>query len=351
MNQQHANLSKSKRIEYIDAMRGFTMLLVVVSHIFVHSFHTENSFNTFFLTLRMPLFFFISGFVLYKADADWRFHNVTAFIYKKLLVQIIPTVVFLSVAAYIFHWNILASFCSYSKMGYWFTYTLFFYFVIYAVTQWFIGCWGGKKYTDDIILMAIGLFLYAVGRNEILEKIGVPSKISGILSLGEFFYFIFFIIGTRIRKYFNVFQTILDNKHAMAFLIIINFTLFFIRSRYDLPAHFIKGNVTLLLGLVGLINVFAFFRRYQECFTKKTRLGVAMQYIGRRTLDIYLLHYLLLPYGMASLGTLLYENTNDLISFIIAIIFAVLVITVCLLISSFIRLSSFLSCYLFGVKK
>lgn len=143
MNQTHLNSPKSKRIEYIDAMRGFTMLLVVVSHIFVHSFHTENSFNSFFLTLRLPLFFFISGFVLYKTDTRWRFPNVTVFIYKKLLIQIIPTVVFLSVAAYIFHWNILDSFCSYSKMGYWFTYALFFYFVIYAITQWMICYWGG----------------------------------------------------------------------------------------------------------------------------------------------------------------------------------------------------------------
>lgn len=210
---------------------------------------------------------------------------------------------------------------------------------------------GGWKYTDDIMLVVIGLFLYVVGRNEILDQIGVSSKISGFFSVGQYFYFIFFIIGTRIRKYFNGFQNILDNKYSMAFFIVFNFVLFFIRSRYDVPAHLVKGSVTLLLGLVGLINVFAFFRRYEELFSKKTYIGAMMQYVGRRTLDIYLLHYLFLPYGMIGLGAYMHENVNDLISFIVAVIFATFVIAICLLMSCIIRLSPFLSNYLFGVKK
>lgn len=54
----------TKRIEYIDAMRGFTMLLVVYSHILLFGYSDllirDNeilSFNRFFLTFRMPLFF------------------------------------------------------------------------------------------------------------------------------------------------------------------------------------------------------------------------------------------------------------------------------------------------------
>ena len=64
-----------KRIAYIDAMRGFTMLLVVYSHIQVHGYHTPiheiDSFNLLFVRVRMPLFFFISGWVLYKSSRIW----------------------------------------------------------------------------------------------------------------------------------------------------------------------------------------------------------------------------------------------------------------------------------------
>ena len=64
---------KKKRIEYIDAMRGFTMILVVYSHIIFFGYNDDSilSFNSFFVNFRMPLFLFISGWVLYKAGRVW----------------------------------------------------------------------------------------------------------------------------------------------------------------------------------------------------------------------------------------------------------------------------------------
>ena len=57
-----------KRIQYIDAMRGFAMFLVILCHVFTFSFGNHKSvISDWFLTFRMPLFFTISGFVLYKA--------------------------------------------------------------------------------------------------------------------------------------------------------------------------------------------------------------------------------------------------------------------------------------------
>ena len=65
-------MEKTHRIEYIDALRGFTMLLVVYGHILVHCFDfdftTEPSFNSIISLIRMPIFFFISGFIMYKKD-------------------------------------------------------------------------------------------------------------------------------------------------------------------------------------------------------------------------------------------------------------------------------------------
>ena len=59
---------KSQRIEYIDAMRGVTMLLVVMAHVsmFCLGLYGYNgfSFNKMLSEFRMPLFFFVSGFVL-----------------------------------------------------------------------------------------------------------------------------------------------------------------------------------------------------------------------------------------------------------------------------------------------
>lgn len=48
----------------------------------------------------MPLFFFISGFVLYKPDVEWNGIMSFKFIAKKALQLLVPTLVFISL--YIF---------------------------------------------------------------------------------------------------------------------------------------------------------------------------------------------------------------------------------------------------------
>ena len=60
------------RIHYIDALRGFTMLLVVFAHVLTFGFGMQKSFlSELFITFRMPMFFFISGFIGYKAIDRW----------------------------------------------------------------------------------------------------------------------------------------------------------------------------------------------------------------------------------------------------------------------------------------
>lgn len=87
---------EKKRFEYIDAMRGFTMLLVVCTHVVSFSYLQTNivTFHAALSTFRMPLFFFISGFILYKASRVWDTATTVDFLKKKFMVQIIPTLFF-----------------------------------------------------------------------------------------------------------------------------------------------------------------------------------------------------------------------------------------------------------------
>lgn len=53
----------NNRIEYIDAMRGLAMIMVVIGHFFVFSFHYHNAlFLNINAALELPIFFMISGF-------------------------------------------------------------------------------------------------------------------------------------------------------------------------------------------------------------------------------------------------------------------------------------------------
>ena len=60
-----------QRLEWLDALRGFTMLMVVTNHVYGLGFDTNTKHSMFMslcLLFRMPLFFFISGFLAYKAS-------------------------------------------------------------------------------------------------------------------------------------------------------------------------------------------------------------------------------------------------------------------------------------------
>ena len=51
------------RIQYIDSLKGFAIVLVVMGHIFGFS-QPEDGINTFIYTFHMPLFMFLSGLVI-----------------------------------------------------------------------------------------------------------------------------------------------------------------------------------------------------------------------------------------------------------------------------------------------
>ena len=117
-------------------MRGITMLMVVYSHIMyfgysISDFSEINSFNAFISLFRMPLFFFVSGFVLYKASQIWNLKDSAIFIAKKFKVQIIATTIFFILFSLIFNKSIIEGIYSGAKYGYWFTIALFFFYIIY----------------------------------------------------------------------------------------------------------------------------------------------------------------------------------------------------------------------------
>ena len=97
---QEGRTGRGHRIEWLDAMRGFTMLLVVAYHVAQFGFAENEKTSAalpFLVLFRMPLFFFVSGFLAYKANFVWNIKNTLPLVGKKLHVQIIPAVIFLCI--------------------------------------------------------------------------------------------------------------------------------------------------------------------------------------------------------------------------------------------------------------
>lgn len=336
---------KTNRIEYIDAMRGFTMLLVVFSHVLLFSFHGEglHSFNKLFMSFRMPLFFFISGFILYKKNTIWNARQSIGFIWKKFKVQIIATLIFLCFYTLYFGYSLGSSFFSCTKLGYWFTFELFQYYLLYVVVRFVLDRY--HKFYSEAILLAL---VVATQLISVKPWPFVPIDIYNFFSFTFLRYFIYFYFGTIVRRFFTRFVKFSDSSVFMGTGIILYLLvsiLYF--GYYVFPMSLL---LDVLMGLGGIIIVFSFFRRNAASFTQDRVIGKNLQYIGRRTLEIYFLHYFFLPRNLGFMGDFFMENSNPLIEFVVALTISLVVVAVCLVISNVLRLSPILVHILFGAK-
>ena len=332
-----------QRIEYIDAMRGFTMILVVYSHI-CHFCLGDSllGFNATFFLFRLPCFFLISGW-LFEPVSRRPFWQITR---RKFMVQIVPTFIFLLLLApppEFFHQ------LGALKGGYWFTFVLFEFFLIYMLSV--RCCWRCAWLLA--LAVSVGSFCFASQQNHLrlispdYRFLSPLLDVAGFLSIGVWRYYLFFYIGTLVRRHFDAFVSFTSKP-----LVIVLLTAgFFAVASTPHPSsdvlEYLRFNGG---GILGMLMVFIFFR-LSAPWLQRLHLSRPLQYVGTRTLDIYLLHYFFLPRYLMAYSPQLHAYDNSLIEFVVIMLISLVVLLITLLTSYILRLSPFLAHYLFGVDR
>lgn len=360
------SIAKKPRLEWLDALRGFTMILVVAFHT-IQGFGLEmktSSSMQFLVMFRMPLFFFVSGFLAYKAGLMWNFGTLGSLLVKKIRVQTVPTIVFFLFAAAIlgskqYGATIMEWLEKPTKGGYWFTIVLLYMFIIYYLFC-FLESWLQKlfpkipSWLPITILFMISMACYdtcyqpryfdwALGRK------GPPNEFMNYSSFGQLFmYFPFFLYGNIVRRYWDKAQEVMDSKWFYPTIICLVIYAWFDSQKW----HWLRmawAIIPLTMArFILLTMVFMYFRHYQQYFTQRTVIGTSLQYIGRRTLDIYLIHYLFLP-NLPTVGS--FFNTyrhNFVLDTSLSVFLALLVIGFSIITSNILRISPFFKKWLFG---
>ena len=350
---------KKARIEYIDALRGFTMILVVLTHVESFSFEMESSFiNDVLVSFRMPLFFFISGFIGYKAGVEWTGKTWWTMTRKKLLVQLIPTFFFGLICAYAYlKVDFMAFVTSSNKLGYWFTIALLEMFLLVYTMNWVLYQCSKKESKPRKVIALVLIYVVLYLCRLIPDHLPSLSTAYDVLCLHYVsLYFPFFAFGYICSMYKEALNRMLEHKYFAAIAIILFAVLFYVRRTYILPnlgggaLIFISSFFTqLAVGILGLLVVYNTFRTYADSFTSDKRVGRALQYIGKRTLDIYLLHYFFIPY-LPQVGRMLEQGNNATLELALGGGISLLVIGICLVVSNVLRTSPILAKYLFGAK-
>lgn len=360
-----SNAQKGQRIQWIDALRGITMFLVVFQHIFTYCFHGQTEISLFLKTFRMPLFFFISGFV--AADIK-RLCTPLAYkqqMLKKIRIQTIPMLVFglIFTAVSPFALNdglpiidrIEHFITSPWKYGYWFTWALLGMFVIYYSIAFLLHNFS-RKWTY-LTLLGISLMLFIYSPSSLHSKLDTNNLVVGFFSLRHIaHYFQFFVFGSIFAHYRERIFGWLENKYVSGTIVSLFFGLYLIlyvsphlglaRNQF---AFWIIKFVALIQKYCGVVTMTMLFRNHGQTFSNQKKIGRTCQFLGRRTLDIYLIHFFFLP-DMESIASSVYLNHNILLSTAFAILLAAIVMALSLIVSSLLRTSPLLAHYLFGQK-
>ena len=339
-------------------MRGFTMILVVAYHVAQTGFAESEKLSAslpFLVLFRMPLFFFVSGFLAYKASWLWTPQSFATLTWKKIKVQVLHTLVFLGIflvlrTNYPFDEGFMRAMQTPTKFGYWFTWVLLQMFLIYYLVAAIFQRFGKRAEHTAIILLWV-ISLAASVTLYMPQTLGKWYKTDFMMysSFYETLKFMhFFLLGNIAHRYWQSVQRLFDAKGFFLFTVL----LAFFCCADIFKWHFIKHEWTIMPKTLAMYTlmliVVMYFRNHQDRFTRETRIGRGLQYVGTRTLDVYLLHFILLP-KLPEVGKWLdAHHPNFVLDIVLAVGTAIIIIAFCLLISEILRMSPFLKKYLFG---
>lgn len=166
-------------------------------------------------------------------------------------------------------------------------------------------------------------------------------------------YFQFFSLGLLCRQNEQKVYSLLrnDNIYTLIAVIFIGFFVFYrVYITGETNRLFEEFVENIVLRYSGLLFILGIFVRHSDYLGSDNRLCRAVRFVGRRTLDIYLLHYFFLPTMPYLKEWFLYDGKENVVLEVFvagAIALGVLLIVLC--VSFILRHSQILTKYLFGI--
>lgn len=308
-----------KRIEFIDALRGMAILLVVFMHVPQYGFHEEvgGMYMTMAKMLAVPLFFFISGYLTSCKIAPPEFGKT----YKRFRTILVPTLIAGCFYAAVCHMDLGRMLLDKFKGGYWFTVALFEFYLIYDGVK-LISKGKTRLFFMMLGLTAVACYALALPSVQRLYEHQTIALLSGV---AQWKYFLFFVLGIFVRKHADVIHS-----ERCGAVIILTF-LFVYGGNVALEPRFdgLLFNANLLLQETSIVLMaYIMFYKYQAFFSERTAIGRFLRHIGVLTLEIYLLHYFVLPRHLDDFAQAMSLSANPLIAAFVTLLIVLLVISV-----------------------
>jgi len=341
---------ETKRLEYIDALKGFAIFLVILGHTIILG-HNGNFIYSIIYSFHMPLFFIISGF-FFKSSLKLKPKD---FLLKKSFQLLYPWALWCIIVCIYpclkFHWlenfNFLLLGALVFNRWFWFLRDLWLcYVIVYFCYKIF-----KKGYLVAIFSMLfvfivpffkaesfyLPVFLFGILLKEIYSwVINHRNKILYI----SFFVFVFCLFFWK-DQYLLVFPSLFS---AQSFNYDLSNLLSFQSFHYELSDLYIP----LFRCLIGISGSLFFFTLFQKMY----RANVFYSYLNKRgqyTLGVYILQTIMIEYMMNYVFFVSFQSINKWIyGLIIAPVISFVALEICTMILSWILKNKLLSQILFG---
>lgn len=330
----------NQRIRYIDRMKGFTIIFVVIDHLYLFCLHDggANFFVKFIASWQMYLFMFISGFVAYIRPER---RTTNTILYRTLLRRfvsyIFPAFV-LSWLVIIFRSTILQEgfdTISFGKVveGYWYLKLL----AIFCFIQLLL--YKLKKTYQQLFLIIFFYVLFFVG----WKRMPMMSEIMSLEHATCFFPS--FILGFYCKKY-NWFEKLRTNNWLFSLSLVGYFILFSL----NIPSYLVSNIVgRFLLPTFAIVTLSYLFmcREMEDSIVEKW-----LSWIGTKTLDVYIYHFILLrEISFMDLSFLQVWNANtnnSWLCFCLIALLSIMTVYLSIWVGMIVRKSNFLDKIIYG---
>lgn len=351
---------KQPRLQYFDLLKGIAIFLVVMGHVITMCIRDIDSAFIFKIVseVHMPLFFFISGYLSYKAIGNKNF--VQPNLWKRFKQLIIPFVVVSSLWIWYFPHshlqspisaNIINMYQSYWKDGYWFTLCLFEIFLIYYPLSYLLN-----KMKHPATQIAISLLVY-VALIALSSWTSFPLENKDIAGVGLLTsFFPVFMMGIFAHHYSETFKVIVNsNIWFIVALVCFISSWYYLVYFWEFPMlpnwtsaiarpfeHF-----GLIIVAIAIITPWS-AKEYSNDTRQPSQVARYFSFLGKESLSIYLLHYFFL-FPLTPLQQPLREMGLAFIPLsVIALIVVFVVIAMTLFVNYIIQRNNILSFLLIG---
>lgn len=266
-----------ERLEYIDSIKGFAILLVVMGHVIPWCFKSFEDALTasptpilvwkIIYSFHMPLFMFVSGFLFGQSHFDSSKEYVLK-MWKKTKMLLIP---YIACSILVYMW------IGVREWTYWYLLTLLQLLILVGCINFFVDKIKDVKFRLVAEIAALG------GARLLLRIVYKEYDAPALHVFYDWFphlygMYAYFALGSFLMRHVDVCKIM--NKHIYS----LSLVFFCLSCCVEIPyTGFMSINLQSLSAIYCCLYVFI------ECFTK----GIAIDYfkrIGKKTLQIYILH-------------------------------------------------------------